>query len=291
MRQPIRRGGVLLLALAASLAGAQEAVDPAELRGDVEILTALTSLRLTQDQARRILDVLPSVAEEARLANEALRKLYLDSREAILEIELAMLRGEPAEPQSVERVTRASDRYTATRNRVERRIQALLNSITDVLLEPQKAMIETDEHQAARLAAERQRRGWRDEALDSAVKEISDWVRRAEDADYLKERDQRAAAVVNTAHRDRSAEELAPLVTALATFYDQVRAMRAPQFAELRETLRARLRRLVDPPGFVTAADSAYVMSWSEWQRFWRNPRVVTLLTQLLPALPTGGAR
>lgn len=283
--------GLLALTAGPTLAADEPEVDYQRLYEETAILETLTRFKLNQAQAGGILEAQNGIYAELDAFEAAQRRMYLDTREATVRIEWALLKGTDADPKDTEKVARATERLASERERRTKAINKLLDKIANSLTKAQMALVETDQHRAAREQFERDRRKARNEARQESYEELTGWLRQASDADYRAERDTRVAAIVSKANPNTDPARLTNVSKDLTALYDQARQAQAAQFSELKRTLNERLGAILSPPQTAEETGQAYVLSQSEWIQFWQNRRTAGLLIALVPTLPAGGPR
>ncbi|MBI2300230.1 MAG: hypothetical protein HYU66_15005 [Armatimonadetes bacterium] len=130
MPHRVRRWMGILLACFGGLAAAQAPPDPTAVRRDAAILENLVALALDQAQAKSILEAAPAAFAEAEKIEAARRKYYLETREASVAIEWAMIRGEPLDPAQFDALDAATARLARATDRSEKSIDLAVQKIT-----------------------------------------------------------------------------------------------------------------------------------------------------------------
>jgi len=278
--------GVALLWL--TIVGAQEAapVDLEKLRREITILEQIYKLRLTSRQAAGMLPEMAILKQAKDELDAAKYTFWVETSEAAVKIEYALLRGDSPDPKQMDVIDTASRKYRRAKEPLDRKVERAVSSIEAVLTPLQGAMIATPEQMAAKDAALATQRSGREQAVATVVRDLATWARTTPDATYQAELPAKVAGLIALAYPGLPTDSTAVVTQRLMQLYAQVRGMQPRAFNELRPRLDQHVRAAL--PALPPPGTEDLLMTRAEWLTWLADPLVALLLTKVQPNLPGG---
>ena len=275
------------LLLVAGLA-AQEAapVDLDKLRREITILEQIYQLRLTKVQAQAMLPQMQRLQQAAAELNEARRTFWIETSEAAVKTEYAMLRGQTPDVRQMETIQTARRKYQKTRSNVDKTVEVALSTIERQLVPTQLAMIASPEQIAARDAFVAAQRAGRAQAVQTISQDLGAWARTAPENQFTAEVGRKAAAAIAVAYPGLEGEPALAASQRLQALYQQVREMEPRTYNALRPKLEQSI--LAALPEIKLPGLENLLMTRLEWADWLADPLVQLLLTKVTPNLAGG---